>query len=132
MGAELEPKETPAMTRDSLIALGLEFRRLGMQNHVEQLASYYRSGQGHRPPYAWSDAHVEGWLKRLRIPPYQDALPVRPKGSPCPECGPGIFGGARTFCSFPGGAEFQCDGCKGRWLEVDGPETTIEADRGLM
>lgn len=112
------------MNRESLIALGKEFRRLGMKEHVERLASYYRSNQGHRPPYAWDDAQVMGWLARLRIPPFQAALQVLPKSSPCQKCGPSIYGGRRTTAVFPGGAEFICDGCKGRWLELDGVELT--------
>lgn len=109
------------MTRDSLIALGKEFRRLGMHSHAEQLAAYYRAGQGHRPPYAWSDAHVEGWMKRLRIPPFEKALQVLPRGADCPRCGPqSIFGGRRTEVTFPGGCEFVCSGCATRWLELEG------------
>lgn len=118
------------MTRESLIALAAEFRRLGMEKHVEQLASYYRGTQGHRAPYAWSDAHVEGWLRRLRIPPYQDALPVLPQGTQCEGCAPAIYG-RRTVAHFPGGAEFTCGGCGRVWLEleeVSAPEAGAPTD----
>jgi hypothetical protein len=93
-----------------------------MHIHLGELQSYYRSGQG-RGPHAWDDAHVVGWLKRMRIPPYQDALPVQPKGTPCPVCGPTIFGGVRTQVSFPGGAEMVCAGCSRVWLELDAERT---------
>lgn len=110
------------MTRDSLIALGREFRRRGMTEHVDQLASYYRSNQGNVPPYGWSDAHVEAWAKRLRIPPYDLALEVRPRNQPCPSCGPA--GDTHTTCSFPGGWEVTCFRCRVVWLELEGRETT--------
>ena len=109
----------PRMTRDSLAALGREFRRLGMKDHVEALAAYWRSNQGNVPPYGWTDEHVRGWLARLRIPPHAETLPVKPKGSACPACGPSIFGARRALVSFPGGAEFICDGCRATWLELD-------------
>jgi hypothetical protein len=116
------------MLRTTLIALGKEFRRLGMLRHVEQLASYFRSNQGNVPPYGWDDEHVRDWCKRLRIPPYESALPVLPRSSPCPKCGPAVFGGRRTRVTFPGGAEFACGGCNAAWLELDAsPGRGIEA-----
>lgn len=122
------------MTRQVLIALSREFHRLGMRDHAEQLASYYRSNQGHRAPYAWDDGHVLGWLKRLRIPPHERDLPVLPQGSRCPKCEPSVFGGRRTTTSFPGGAEFVCGACGAVWLELsaeqrpDGAVASVGAD----
>jgi hypothetical protein len=71
------------------------------------------------PPYGWSQVHVEGWAKRLRIPPFHDALPVQAKGSGCLDCGPSLFSGARTLTVFPGGAEMICGRCRTQWLELD-------------
>ena len=109
------------MTRDSLIALGKEFRRLGMSDHAEALAAYYRSNQGNVAPYGWSDAHVQAWLNRLRIPPY--GLPLQPRNSACTGCGPeGVQGGPRTHVTFPGGCEVACDRCGARWVELANTE----------
>ena len=111
---------SPGIPRPILVALGKEFRRRGMQNHAEHLASYYRGNQGHRPPYGWDDGHVLTWLKRLRIPPYEFALPALAPASDCPPCGPqSVFGGRRTLCTFPGGAEFICGRCEMTWLELE-------------
>lgn len=111
---------TTVIPRPVLVALGKEFRRRGMHAQAEHLASYYRGNQGHRAPYAWDDSHVVAWLKRLRISPHEFTLPALAPGSDCPSCGPqSIFGGRRTLCTWPGGAEFICGRCETKWLELD-------------
>lgn len=106
------------MTREIIAALGRTFRALGMTDHVEHLAAYWRANQGHRQPYAWDDSMVEAWAKRLRVPPYQSALEVRPRNSRC-GCGQSRGGrsGEFTVCSWETGSEMGCSGCGRTWLE---------------
>jgi hypothetical protein len=61
---------------------------------------------------------VVDWLKTLRLPPYEAALPVLAKGTRCPHCGPasGRSPAERTTTVFPGGWRVKCGTCDFEWL----------------
>lgn len=103
------------MTPDSIIALGKEFRRMRMHGHAEKLGQFYLSQKDGRPT-DWSADFVEDWAKRLRVPPYESALEVRPRGSRC-ECTPDA--GSRTKCVWPDGHEACCSACGRGWIELN-------------
>jgi hypothetical protein len=120
------------MRREELLTLverlGREFRRRGMDEHLRPLRIYYlalRHGlTGGKLEVSWSAQHTLDWLQTLRLPPFEDALPVRPERSPCPKCGWRKAGGMEATLAavrrleFPGGARSECLGCGERWLET--------------
>jgi hypothetical protein len=123
-----------SMDRQSLaplvVALGRAFLRQGMRSHVQALRLYFLAlrhgltrGERHAVKVDWSEDAVLEWLRVLRVPPYQDAYPVRPRGSGCERCSPG--GGhpveISTLLTFEGGAKMGCRGCNGAWLELEDP-----------
>jgi hypothetical protein len=115
---KVEAVDGQALTEVAIIALGHAFRARGMHGHLDQLRAFWRAQQG-GPKANWDDAFVERWMKLLRVPPYENEMPVQPVGSSCLSCGPqSIFGGKRTTTTFPGGFAFICDGCKAEWLEA--------------
>ena len=120
------------MDRDTLLAmvhrLGEEFSRRGMRTHVTPLRIYWlalRHGlvqaEGHALHLALSEETVVEWFKLLRLPPYQDAYPVRASGSACPACGPRQPGTEElaTERTFPDGRKVICLVCRSAWLEVE-------------
>ena len=106
------------MTADTLAALGREFRRLGMHRHAEQLGAFYLAQRDGRDA-EWSPDFVEGWAKRLRVPPYEEAMELRPPGSRC-DGSPDTSRpwGVMTKYVWPGGCEAWCSSCGRAWLEL--------------
>jgi hypothetical protein len=120
------------MDRGSLLAmvqrLGDEFRRRGMRTHLTPLRIYWlalRHGlvqdEGHALQLTLSEETVVEWFKLLRLPPYQDAYPVRAAGSACLACGPRATAAAElaTERTFPDGRKVVCLACRSAWLEVE-------------
>jgi hypothetical protein len=125
------------MDRDALLAmvhrLGEEFRRRDMRTHLTPLRIYWlalRHGlvqdEAHALHLTLSEETVVEWFKLLRLPPYQQAYPVRPTGAPCPACGP-EGGELTTERTFPGGRKVVCLACRRAWLEV---ESSTRLSRG--
>lgn len=96
--------------------VGLEFRRQGMLTHVGYLRRYYADVRAGRTPAAgeWDDHMVIEWAKILRCPPYEDALPVRPRMSPCGCATPKLY----TRTVWPEGSKTVCGSCHAVWLEL--------------
>lgn len=102
-----------------------------MEGHRRSLAVFWlalRRGllegrRGRVLEVRWSEQHVIEWMETLRLPPYEDALPLQAKGAGCPSCRPepGQLTSRRTELVFEGGARLRCDGCGRRWLELDQP-----------
>jgi hypothetical protein len=122
------------MDRSRLLALvatlGHAFLRRGMGGHVRALRLYFLAlrhgltrGERHVVKLEWSQDAVLEWLRVLRVPPYQDDYPVRPRGSRCRGCAPepGHPVQTSTLLTFEGGAKMGCRGCAECWLELDGP-----------
>ena len=112
--------------------LGEEFRRRGMTEHVRLLKLYFLDVRHRllRGPneldVRWSESHVVDWMKALRLPPFESALPVRWPGAGCSRCGiaQSTVPSGRTELVFPGGARLRCQSCGDRWLELEstGPQ----------
>jgi hypothetical protein len=107
--------------------LGAEFARRGMRQHVSKLRVYYvalKKGlttPGHDLEVKWTEPFVIEWLKTLRVPPFEKAYPVRPRGSPCSRCQKSREQQSAVFTdsNFPGGTKMRCRGCGTAWLEMD-------------
>lgn len=109
--------------------LGAAFRARGMEGHRKSLAVFWlalRKGlleqrRDRLLEVRWSEQHVIEWMETLQLPPYERALPVQPKGAPCPACAPepGQVSSRRTELVFDRGARLRCDRCGLRWLELD-------------
>ena len=108
--------------------LGREFVRRGMDVHARKLRIYYlalrhKLASPHKGEVdvRWSEERVQEWLKVLRMPPYEAAYEVRPRGSGCRRCEK--TGNDRTSIhteqTFPGGAKMSCYACGDVWLEED-------------
>lgn len=113
-----------------VVQLGRAFRERGMNAHLAKLRVYYFAVQkgltsgAHELDVRWSERFVLDWLKTLRVPPYEDAIPLRPRSSGCETCRargdqPWIY----TDGLFPGGVRMRCQTCGETWLEED-PEPT--------
>ncbi len=106
--------------------LGVEFARRGMPE-VEVLRLYYvaldedLAGRLNELSIQWSEAHTLEWMRTLRVPPFENAYPVRRFGSGCDRCGAirGNAKGALAEVVFPGGARMRCQTCGAVWLEED-------------
>src|SRR5512146_243652 len=72
-----------------VVELGRALRERGMQAHLAKLRVYYFAVQrgltsgAHELDVRWSERFVLDWLKTLRVPPFEDAIPVRPRASGC-------------------------------------------------
>jgi hypothetical protein len=108
--------------------LGGEFRRRGMRTHVTPLRIYWLAlkhglvqGEEHGLHLALSEETVVEWFKLLRLPPYQDAYPVRALGSACADCPPAEARSSEVTVerTFPDGRKVVCLGCRGCWLELE-------------
>ena len=119
--------------RDGLLEevrrLGAEFRRRGMDDHVRVLRVYYlalRHGLSTgKLDVSWSADHTRMWLEALRLPPFENALPLRPVDSTCSRCGRGGPKAANEAApaplrrmTFPGGARVECLSCRAVWIET--------------
>jgi hypothetical protein len=108
-------------------SLGREFKRRGMGQHVQRLRVYYIAVQkgltspSHELDIKWSEPFVVEWLKILRVPPFERAYSVRPRGSRCGRCSEtrneqtSVF----TELNFPGGSKMRCQACEAAWVELD-------------
>lgn len=117
------------MQRDDLLvlvtALGKEFRRRKMRDHLTRLRVYYfalrhglTTSQGNGLDVHWSERFVIDWMKTLRVPPFDAALPVRPRGAKCEGCEKtGAQPWVYTDGLFPGGVRMRCQTCGDVWLE---------------
>ena len=105
-----------------------------MRSHAQALRLYFLAlrhgltqGQRHVVKVDWSEDAVIEWLRVFRVPPYQDAYPVRPRGSGCDGCAPGSGHPVEisTLLTFAGGAKMGCRSCGRAWLELEDarPET---------
>ena len=108
-------------------ALGHEFARLGMRQHVQRLRVYYLAvKKGLASPsneldVKWSEPFVVEWLKMLQVPPFAGAYAVRPRGSRCARCLEVKNEAATLFTetNFPGGSKMRCQACGAVWIERD-------------
>ena len=120
------------MDREALLQmvhqLGGEFRRRGMRTHVTPLRVYWLAlkhglvqDEEHGLHLALSEETVVEWFKLLRLPPYQNAYPVRPTGSPCADCQApeGRANEVTTERTFPDGRKMVCLACRTTWLELE-------------
>ncbi len=108
-----------------VVRLGRAFARRGMREHALKLRLYYfalrhKMTRGNDLEVRWSERLVVDWMKTLRVPPYDSALPIRPRASSCTSCKqrgqqPWIF----TDGVFPGGVRMRCQSCGEIWLEED-------------
>jgi hypothetical protein len=111
-------------------ALGRAFVRRGMHAHAAKLRAYYvllRRGLAtpgkNEVDIRWSEALVIEWMKILRMPPYENAYPVRPAQSSCSRCREtptNEAGGFQTESTFPGGWKVRCSTCGEAWLVLEG------------
>lgn len=114
-------------------ALGKAFTRRGMSQHVRLLRIYYwalergLTSQTHELNVRWSEAFVLEWLKTLRVPPFDRAYPLLPRGTPCQTCAktPGLQSALVTDVVFPGGARVRCQGCNCAWIEDEKAEAAL-------
>ncbi|MHB8877822.1 MAG: hypothetical protein ACYC8T_29365 [Myxococcaceae bacterium] len=108
-------------------ALGREFVRRGMRQHVQRLRLYYLAvKKGLASPsneldVKWNEPFVIEWLKILQVAPFDGAYPVRPRGSRCVRCPETRNEQASLFTdtNFPGGSKMRCQACGAVWLERD-------------
>jgi predicted SprT family Zn-dependent metalloprotease len=61
------------------------------------------------------------WLKTLRVPPYEDALPVSTWAEACGVCELHQRQ-VRTVTVFHGGYRMRCDTCRSEWLVLEEPQ----------
>ncbi len=97
--------------------VGHELARLGLREHVARIRAYYAALKAGRSSDAWSHKMNVEWLRLLRLAPYENHYPVRPRMSGCEDCHG--MGGLFTVTVFPGGSKHQCGGCGKQWLELD-------------
>lgn len=115
--------------------LGREFVRRGMNDHARRLRLYYLAlkhgltTKGNDVEFRWSEAFVVEWMRTLKVPPYKDDYPSRPRNSKCLKCNdrssqPSIT----TVGSLPDGAKMRCGTCGAIWIETD-EATTFASTR---
>ena len=95
--------------------VGRELVRLGLHPHVKRLREYYAAIAAGRATSVWSHAMNVEWMQILRLPPYENDLPVRARMSPCTACD---ISRPFTEAVFPGGSKHRC-ACGAVWLELD-------------
>lgn len=109
-------------------ALGRAFGRLGMKAHVRALRIYFlalrhglTTGERHAVKVDFNEEAITEWLRVLRLPPFERAYPVRPRGSTCGRCprGEGHPVETSTLLTFSGGAKMGCRACGEVWLELE-------------
>ncbi len=94
--------------------IGREFVKLGLTSHAAHLREYYADVRAGRKPGGWSREMVLGWARDLRLPPHENDIPVRPRGSSCGCPFPSPF----TARVWPGGSRHICGACHGEWIEL--------------
>jgi len=116
----------PSLDLDKLVlALAEEFKRRGMNKHVDELRVYYRGYRARslaamrekKPP--WTEALVLEWLCYLGIPPFENALSVLARGVRACACTTKEAGLPAVACTFSGGCVWECAKCGTRWLGKD-------------
>ena len=97
--------------------VGRELVRLGLPTHAANARIYYADVRaGRQPkPRGWTHELIVEWARLLRLPPYENDYPVRPRSWSCTCDSPRPY----TARIFPGGARICCDACKLTWLEFD-------------
>ncbi len=106
-------------------ALGREFGRRGMRQHVQRLRVYYLALErglttaSNELDVKWTEPFVIEWLKTLGVAPFQQAYPVRSRGARCTRCPDAGTGQAPLFTEsqFPGGTKMRCQRCGTVWIE---------------
>lgn len=120
----------PVIARGELLQfvqrLGQEFVKRGMNDHARRLRLYYLAlkhgltTRGNDVEFRWSEAFVVEWMRTLKVPPYTDDYPMRPRNSRCNKCNdrsqqPQI----NTIGNLPDGAKMRCGNCGAVWIESD-------------
>jgi hypothetical protein len=92
--------------------------RVGLLKHVQHLRRFYADTKAGRPLHrdGWNYNLVQEWARTLRLQPYENDYPVRPRPSSCGCSSPQTF----TLGVFPGGSKHRCGRCGFTWLELDG------------
>jgi hypothetical protein len=102
-----------------MVELGGAFRRRGMVEQLRQLRIYYLAvkyrldGRG-KVEIHWDPDVVVEWCRVLRVPPHQDAYPIKASSS-CARCA-GLMDTVFTVRVFPGGAKLECRRCGDVWV----------------
>lgn len=118
----------PGTLQGWVVALGRAFGRKEMKGHVRALRIYFlavrhglTTGGRHQVKVDFDEQVIAEWLKVLRVPPFENAYPVRPRGSACSHCpkGDGHPVETATLLIFVGGAKMGCRACGEAWLELD-------------
>jgi hypothetical protein len=116
--------------------LGREFVRRDMQTHARKLRLYYLAlshdlaGPSHEVDVHWSEPFVQVWLETLRVPPFAQALELKPRGGACNRClQAGTQPSTRTELVFPGGVRMRCGSCEAVWLELEPTPPPRRADQ---
>jgi hypothetical protein len=110
-------------------ALGEEFSRRGMMDHVALLRRFWTHWKKGRPrgPDDWGWEIVVEWLGMLRIPPLNRVYPLHPGVSTiCPECetiSDPETPSAIKIRRWAGGSMIECQRCKACWLTDSAWET---------
>lgn len=95
------------------VRLGRQLVALGMRSHAEKLRWYMRKRS---PPKGepWTKEQVIELAKALRIPPHENAYPVRERMASCGCATPSTF----TRMVWPGGSLHACGKCHQAWVEL--------------
>jgi len=118
---------TPTRLLDLVTRLGEAFRERGMDEQVRRLRLFWLAAKHgllkgrNELDVRWSEAHVIDWMKTLRLPPFEQTLPLRAQGQGCPTCPPepGQVPSGRVELVFPEGTRLRCESCGAQWLELD-------------
>lgn len=115
------------MTRPVLLALLphviAALSRLRMRDHVRCAIELERATREQRAPtpdrhgIVWGEAMVVTWAKRLHVPPFEDALPVRPYEYRC-TCS--RLADRHTRGTWPGASLSVCTACDDERIVEDG------------
>jgi len=108
-----------------IVELGQEFKRRGMDAHLQLLRALWRERQGRASNSAWPIDMALNWMALFRLPPFDRVYPLLPGLSPCPSCPPGGQRGIADHwvtAVWPGGTRIECSQCHTAWLNVDGPQ----------
>lgn len=106
--------------------LGRAFRAKGMESQARRLRVFWLAARHgllsgkNELNVQWSEAHLDDWLRTLRLPPFEHEIEVQPRGAGCPSCPRpmGAVPSSRTVLVWPEGARFRCDECGREWLEL--------------
>jgi hypothetical protein len=96
--------------------VGRELVRLGLEEHLAKVRSFYADTRAGRPLRmgGWIQEHVIELAKILRVPPYEHAYPVRPRLSSCGCSSPQPL----TALMVGPVSKLECGACGVVWLEV--------------